>query len=371
MARTQQRAFTLLELLIVTGMIGLLVALLLPAVQLAREAGRRLNCQTNLKQIGSALQHYQSALGCFPPAVIWAPRGEPLGQGLLPIGVIDRVARYGEIEHDTLYANWLVSLLPYLEQGAVVRSGNLNMPISHPANALLRTAEIPLLKCPSDSFSEGNHYLRGLDAGLATNEYARGNYAINVGPDANCVAGMRTATGDPCSDGFQVDSTDLKATNARLWGSGIAGVNVSLADRDVPDGASSTVAVDEIRAGLNAADPRGAWALGQIGASLVARHGRYSDVGGPNPTGADAIIGCWTLKYDLAPDTPESQGMPCRKEIGDEELNLKAASRSLHPGGVNVLMCDGSAHFASNEISRDVWHALHTRDRGEVVEWAP
>jgi prepilin-type N-terminal cleavage/methylation domain-containing protein len=80
MSRKRRSAFTLLELLLVVGVIGLLVALLLPAVQTAREGGRRLTCRSNLRQIGLALRGYESALNCFPPAVIWAPQGEPLGQ---------------------------------------------------------------------------------------------------------------------------------------------------------------------------------------------------------------------------------------------------------------------------------------------------
>lgn len=362
--------FTLIELLLLVAIVGILVALLLPAVQAAREAGRRLGCQSNLRQIGVAIQNYHAAWNCFPPAVIWEPVGEPLGQGLLPVGVIDRVARYGEINLDTIYANWLTLTASYWEQGAALGTADLRVPISNERNATLRTLEVSILKCPSDPWNSAeNHYRRGIDAGLATNEYARGNYAINFGPDANCIVGMPAIDGQPCTGGFQVESTDLVRKNGRVWGSGIAGVNKSLGMRDIGDGASTTVAVDEIRAGVHAADPRGAWALGQFGASIVARNGKYADVGGPNPDGPDAIIGCWTMKYELGENVPDAQGMPCRKEIGNEETNLKAGSRSLHPRGVHVLMCDGSAHFTANQIDNNVWHALHTRDGGEPTEW--
>jgi prepilin-type N-terminal cleavage/methylation domain-containing protein/prepilin-type processing-associated H-X9-DG protein len=371
MRPTSRRAFTIIELLLTIAIIGILIALTLPSIQAAREAGRRLTCRSNLRQIGVALQHYQSVLNSFPPAVIWEPPGELLGQGLLPVGVIDRVARYADVDADTIFANWLLLALPYLEQSAALQSSNLRFPISAHQNAGIRALDIATLKCPSDSWNgPENHYQRGIDAGLTTNEYARGNYAINFGVDANCISGMPAADGKPCSAGFSVTNRDLAKTNNSVWGSGIAGVNKSFAPRDIRDGASTTIAVDEIRAGLHAADPRGAWALGQIGASMVARNGKYADLSGPNPDGSDAIIGCWALKYELGGGFPESQGMPCRKEIGNEELNLKAGSRSLHPGGVHVLMCDGSAHFLTDQITRDIWHALHTRSGGEPAEWS-
>jgi prepilin-type N-terminal cleavage/methylation domain-containing protein/prepilin-type processing-associated H-X9-DG protein len=358
---------TLIELLIVMGIIGALVAMLLPAVQSAREAARRTACQNNLRQIGVALHAYHGAAGSLPPAVIWFPAGEPLGGGQVPIGVIDRVALQGALDDDRIFANWAIALLPQLEQAAVYGRFNALRPLSDPSNAAVRGTWLAVMRCPSDGYSdESNPYRRGLAAGLTDNLYARGNYAINVGPDANCVEPGTEQ--QPCRNGFFVDSTDLVRRNSQVWGTGIAGANKTFKFQDVTDGLSQTVALDEIRAGLNAVDPRGVWSLGQVGASVLVRHGRFSNSAGPNACDdkTDQFIGCSALKKQMGLAFVLGECMDCDEAFA---INAKSAARSLHPHGVNILLCDGAVRFAANGMDLQTWHALHTRNQGERFEY--
>lgn len=306
--------FTIVELLVVIAIVGVLMTLLVVAVQHARESARRTACSNHLRQIGLALNQYHTSHNVLPPAVIWSPAGEPLGDGELPIGVIDRVARYGKAKGDTIYGNWLMMLLPFLEQTSLHDSINFSLPISHADNAGARATDVAILKCPSDPYSsDDNHFMRGLAAALTTNAYARGNFALNAGPDGNCVQGITTIV-EPCMNGFFVRGADLKKNNDQVWGSGMGGINKAFRLADASDGLSNTVVVDEIRAGLERADPRGVWALGQVGSSMTARHGVHDGTGGPNPSdpGKDEFIGCTMLTLWLGRDRLTDEGMACR-----------------------------------------------------------
>ena len=359
------RGFSLIELLVVIGIVAVLGALTFPAVQQARESARRTQCLNNLKQIGVALHNYHDQHLVFPPAMIWGgPPGEPLGDGFFPIGTVDRVAMglAPGSDPDRVYANWIIMLLPALEQSGLYNEFNLHAPLADVANAAARTAELPVLKCPTDAYNgPGNRYVRDWEAGSKTNQYARGNYALNLGPDSQCIIGV---TPD-CTKGFRVDQTDLLQQNRRLWGSGIGGFNVAFAMKDVEIGTSHFVAVDEVRAGIRAMDPRGTWALGFMGSSVTAAHGYISlvdDANGPNNSddASDDLVGCGELQNEIGGTELQRLGMPCFARAGVEG-NFQATSRSLHSRGVHVLLLDGSSHFIHNTINPEVWLQLHSR----------
>ena len=340
----------------------MLIGLLLPAVQAAREASRRLICANHLRQLGLALSAYHNANGSLPPFVIWTPAGEPLGQGILPIGVIDRVAWFGDPQRDTIYANWALMLLPFIDQQGLHAAFDPTVPVAHPRNAAVRETPLSIMSCPSDPWADrGRPFHRGLIAGLTNNLYARGNYALNIGPDNNCIEGLAPEV--TCFNGFIASGGDLLTKNDRVWGSGIGGANKSFRFADISDGLSNTVALDEIRAGLDPIDPRGVWALGQVGSSGIARHGKFGDVAGPNQRGigGDEFIGCGALVEKLG--LTALAEMPCDAHELQQEINAQVGARSLHPGGVQVLMCDGAVHFVVDDVDLDVWHAAHTRQR--------
>lgn len=372
LARRRRAGLSLIEVLLAVGIIALLLALILPAVQQSRVAARRMHCLDKMRQIGVALSNYHDQNRVLPPFVVWSgPPGEPLGQGKLPVGGIDRIARglAPGSEPDRTYANWAIMLLPFLDQGPLYQKYNPLVPVSAVENTAVRTAELDIFKCPNDTFNGSEkYYQRDYLAGTDVNRYARGNYGMNIGPDNGCVIGLSPN----CVDGFTVDNPDLSNKNMTLIGSGIGGVNVSITLAEVTVGLSNMAGVDELRAGIHPADPRGAWALGFIGASGTARHGLLgppkNDGGGPNNQykTSDDIVGCKAIKKDLGEEAVAALRMPCF-EVGNSS-NGQATARSQHPNGVNVLMLDGSAHFVSDTVNLDIWYNMHKRNSTETFE---
>jgi type II secretory pathway pseudopilin PulG len=358
----------LIEVLIVIGIIGLLVSLLTPAVQSAREASRRTQCVSNLRQIGTGLQVYHDSRRLLPPCAIWKPAGEPLGFGLAPPGMLDRVSAgvASASDPDRMFANWVIMLLPYLEEQSVADTFDLRLPIAAPQNERARATDIALLKCPSDAANGAeNHFQRN---GLMNRDqgYARGNYAMNIGPNERCLARLGPKGKlNTCPDGFQVDGTDLKVNTGQVWGSGVGGLNRSFRLADFVSGTSKTIAIEEIRAGIHPLDRRGVWALGFAGCSVTAAHGKKGN-GGPNAK-ADRIQGCTAVIAEVG--DPELQGMPCRRRSDPtKEVCEQATARSHHASGVNVLMADGSAHFISDTIDAEIWEKMHKRNNRVPLE---
>ncbi len=359
---------SLVEILIVIGIIGLLLSLLTPAVQMAREASRRTQCMSNLRQVGIGLQEHHDVRGRFPATGIWAPAGEPLGQGLAPPGTIDRVSLGVATaqDPDRMFASWTTMLLPFLEEQGLYDTFDRKLPVAAPRNERARATDIPLLKCPTD-FANGaeNHFQRG---GLLSPDqgYARSNYAMNAGPNELCLARLGPKGKlNTCPDGFQVDGTDLEVNTRQVWGSGIGGLNRSFRIKNIVSGLSKMIAIEEIRAGIHPLDRRGVWALGFPGCSVTAAHGTKGN-GGPNAK-KDHIQGCSAVVAQTG--DPSSQGMPCRTRSNPErEVCERATARSLHASGVNVLVADGSGHFISDSIDPEVWEMMHKRNNRVPLE---
>jgi prepilin-type N-terminal cleavage/methylation domain-containing protein len=144
----RRRGFTLIELLVVIAIIGIVMGLLLPAVQQAREAARRSQCKNNLHQMGVALHNYESTHGVFPPGVIGTNSGGPAPLQL---------------------QTWPTLLLPYVEQAALYNAYNLNVRFDHPNNAVAVLTRLPVYLCPSQ---------KGDPVG---GQYGAGHYAANAG----------------------------------------------------------------------------------------------------------------------------------------------------------------------------------------------
>ena len=218
--------FTLVELLVVITIIGILIALLLPAVQAAREAARRMQCTNNLKQIGLALAAYESSANAFPMGVYWSIRPQ-----------CDRPG--GRVN------GWVIAILPYLELENVYNSLNLNPAtgwgsVNGGVNDAVYATNIAAYRCPSDDpvkFPSGNFQL------------SRSNYVGCFSPDGTLVE----KSAYPKRFSYDSGPTTNPATARAIFN-----WNISRTVADVSDGTSNTIAVSETIAGKDG-DVRGGW----------------------------------------------------------------------------------------------------------------
>jgi len=335
----RKHGFTLVELLVVIAIIGVLVALLLPAVQAAREAARRIQCLSNMKQIGLALQNHHSAKNEFPAGVQFdVPTQAHQSRRFRP--------------------NWLVEILPYMEQQTLHNAFDFDELLSHANNIEARAASIPSLLCPSDSGSEGGPFMGGIFGRGDVDGWARGNYAGN---------------GD--NESMQRDRVTREPITEDPQKIGVLRKNVQTTMAQILDGTSNTIMVAEIRIGLNEHDRRGTWAMGSAGASILAWHGFGGDANGPNPSNdsADDIIGCSIFTREIGLSRLRSERMTCWNPCP----GYQASPRSMHPpGGIHVAMCDGSARWIGDDVNTgpawskccSVWDRLIASQDGLPVE---
>jgi prepilin-type N-terminal cleavage/methylation domain-containing protein/prepilin-type processing-associated H-X9-DG protein len=326
--RARSRGFTLVELLVVIAIIGILIALLLPAVQAAREAARRTQCINNSKQIALALHLYHDNYNALPP-----------GYGILPAnGYGTGVGDSGQ--RDYAEWSWAARLFGYLEQTAIYgqidwtwNPGLSNEP--SPTIKEIITAKIPTFYCPSDEAVRTNFNEEFVCySGAAVRDgFGRMSYAGNFG------RGQLEAPLAPAGRRYN----------------GVFRYNAGDSFSAITDGTSNTLLTLEILPG-GPCNVRGAFAYDEGPVAMQ----DYP----PNSRTPDLVRWC-DSSVDRQPDHPESAA-PCLDSV--TQLNMvRHSSRSNHPGGVVVSMCDGSVGFRTNEISLDVWQALGTPNGGEPV----
>lgn len=339
----QRRAFTLVELLVVIAIIGILIALLLPAVQMAREASRRVDCLNKLKQIGLALSNHEATTKQFPS-------GQMSQQ--YP----------AKPNHPYTFYRWsaLAQLLPYLEQANLRNALDTSIPMYMPPNLTLSNQTtivqmVPGFLCPSDI------------AERVFDQTGPTNYA------------MCTGTGIGGGTPFNTD--------------GVFYVNSATTYADIIDGSSQTIVASESLLGTDTVVD----ASGSNGTSAersylftVAFSAPYeltddkcgklktynTIIGGNAPRGFAWCSGEYRSAVYNHYYPPNSQTYDCIESIAIDSSSPPTkiysaygwrAARSLHRGGVNVQMADGSGRFVNDQIDLGVWQGMSTRAGGEVV----
>lgn len=304
------RAFTLVELLVVITIIGILIALLLPAVQAAREAARRMQCSNHLKQIGLALHNYHATHGSLPYAS---------GAG----GVVG--SSWGGV--------WSAMILPYLEQQAIYEQINFNRHLRDPVNAEVVQIVISTYICPSDP--EGRHpVLDGRYEPHNPNPALGLWYPVSMGPthpdrcpfcefpkfsaddpDSYCCQGWNFGTHDPAGNGVGMFCRHHLCT---------------FRFADVTDGLSNTLMVGETLPG----------------------HCKFNSAYAPN--------------FNVYPTTIPLNTM--EDDNGEHGKWFRTCGfKSLHPGGAHFAMGDGSVRFFGESIAYRLYNELGTRAGGELA----
>ncbi len=344
----RRRGFTLVELLVVIAIIGILIALLLPAVQAAREAARRSQCANNMKQVGLALHNYHDAFKSFMPQAIW--------DGLPPSGTAGGVRP----AHHT----WLTMLLPFMEQQPLYDSVDFTEPAW--GQAVVGTA-VDTLRCPTDPDLRNPSESHDM---AVTNYIANEGYHWHpgaVGPIGNWSPWNGAGTTSPYpgfSDGF-TSTGDMLGVFTNLFTCKI---------RDITDGTSNTAMVAESNAAGFYGGPM--WSIGTgkkrykgvfiyapafLACGYAGWGGNEAGSGILNPDGTSRSGGQWfrTNPHPCPPVYMIFRGFNSESHHG---------CGSLHPGGMQITLADGSVRFLSESMAFGTWMKLNSIGDGNTME---
>ena len=334
--RNQRQAFTLVELLVVIAIIGVLVALLLPAVQAAREAARRMQCQNNIKQLGLALHNHHDTYNRFPPG--GAKDQAPFGTSTNPGG------EWG--------SSWKVYILPFIEQGNLYQNWQFysQSGVFNGNNITLRTnVAIPGFKCPSSPLPT---------KAQSQTTTTTSNYVAIAG----------------AAPGLITNYTESRTQTTKygiISGGGVLYPNSQMTFGSITDGSSNTMVISEHgdfmkKQDGSTADWRGCqpwgWSIGVKQGGEPPNYYTSAD-GGDNRS-----FNMTTIRYAVNKKTGWANGNgDCAGSGVCLDYGQNTPLNSAHPGGATILLGDGSVRFISNNVALETLARLATRDDGQPV----
>ena len=316
----KNRGFTLVELLVVIAIIGILIGMLLPAVQAVREAARRTACQNNMRQMGLGILNYESGIGKLPPS-----------------GYTDSFSRTNQLDF-----SWIIHILPFAEANNmfdaldfdVVTPSNQGGRGFHTVNfSALQNSPLPMIVCPSSDLEQ-------VDSDFSTEGIVRSFYT-----------GIHGATRDENGDG-EIDDADADVSGSLglIFDNGAFERNTQLSLAALADGTSNTMMIGE----------QSDWLLDANGQQVDQRSDcSHSILLGYAPTD-QRIYNMTVVRYPINHQDNVDQGI-------QDNCGRNTPLTSPHTGGINAVYGDGSVHFLTDSTNIEVLYNLCDRNDGQVI----